>query len=334
MFAVVAYLLGARLTRGTDYRGAAEKVSFCTALGLGLISHFVLAAGLLHILSSGVMLAVLTAITLISLPPVSVTREWVARLPGRVSPLKVTLAALTVALAIPILQMPLYPPTQWDAISYHLASAKIYVREGAVVYTPYLRFPVFPQSSEMLFTLMLLLADDIAAQLTQFLMMALTALALYGWGARMFTQRAGALAAVLWLSNPLVLWLGTAAYVDAGLALYLTLAFFSLYNWRKIEAENQRHGWLAISAALFWFAATTKYLALFPILCAGTYLLAYSVKQRSLRPALIFSVITIAVACPWYIRNAWYTGNPVWPYFPEWFGFGPWTGVDIANQKF
>ena len=68
-------------------------------------------------------------------------------------------------------QIPLYPPTAFDATVYHLPLAKLYAREHQLVYGEYFRVPVFPQNMEMLFTLALLLYDDIFAQLIETLML-------------------------------------------------------------------------------------------------------------------------------------------------------------------
>ena len=57
VLAIFACLIGARVTRSVAYDSASEKFSFCTGLGLGVIAHLVLAAGLLHLLTPGVILA-------------------------------------------------------------------------------------------------------------------------------------------------------------------------------------------------------------------------------------------------------------------------------------
>src|SRR4029077_20757188 len=85
-------------------------------------------------------------------------------------------------------------------------------------------------------------------------------------------------------------------------------------------------------SALFGFAAGTKYLALFPILLTGLFLLYFSAKEKSLWPIAAFAILVIAIAGPWYIRNAYYTGNPIWPYWASKLGYGPWTPEDTAGQ--
>jgi len=227
----------------------------------------------------------------------------------------------------PIFLLPLYPPTQWDAISYHLAAAKIYANSHAVVFTPYLRFPVFPQLNEMLFSLTLLLYDDISAQLVQFLMMWLVAIALYAWGRHAFNDRVGLWGAVLWISNPMVIWLGASAYIDIGLTMFVLLAAFAFFNW----FHSRKASWLKLSAVLFGFGAGSKYLALFPVAIFGLFLSYWAIRNRQFRELLGFAFIVAIVASPWYIRNAYYTGNPVWPYFGSHLGCGNWNPDDLRT---
>jgi hypothetical protein len=51
-------------------------------------------------------------------------------------------------------------------------------REDRIISTPFLRYAVFPQVSETLFTLALLFYDDALPQLTQLLMLATLAIVL------------------------------------------------------------------------------------------------------------------------------------------------------------
>ena len=99
-----------------------------------------------------------------------------------------------VVVSMPLLTWPLYPPTAFDATMYHLAVAKIYSAAHRLVLTPDLRYPIFPQTPHMLFTLALLLADDIAAQLTQLLVLVLLSCAMLAFAGRSLSSRAGWLA--------------------------------------------------------------------------------------------------------------------------------------------
>ena len=319
-----SYAVGARLTRRVSFDSAWEKFSFSTGVGLGTIASAVFLLGLLGSLYSAVVLAI-AAMTTILLWDVwkqlgeAAVRAWRSLTWDRGLAYAVVLIVVA-ALAL----LPLYPPVHWDATADHLSAAKIFARSHAVRSTPYLRLPVTLQLNEMLFTLALLVADDLSAQLVQFLMMMVVAAALYAWGRRLFQPRAGLWGAALWLSNPLVLWLGASGYIDDGLAMFLTLAVYAFGNWFLSRSRP----WLAVSAALFGFSAAEKYLAWFPIVVVGLFLLGVAAKERRLRDVVLFSAVLVAIAAPWYVRIAYYTGNPIWPYWGSRLGYGPWTAAE------
>lgn len=329
LLAIVSYALGRRLTQRLAYSSAWERTAFCTGLGLGLIAYLVLLLGVLHALYRSLLIAVLL---LSASSCISVWKEighdlvtfCKARRNHWLALIVVTLLLVGFFLAS---LLPLYPPTLWDAISYHLAAAKIYAQAHALSYTVYLRFPVFPQLNEMLFTLMLLLGDDLSAQLVQFLMAILVGIALYSWGRRSLSPSVGLWAALLWLSNPLVKQLATSAYIDIGLTLFVTLALYAFFNWVHDGAD----AWLVVSAVMFGLAAGSKYLALFPLLCCTVFLLFQAIREDKWRGAAVFVSVAALVAAPWYLRNFYYSGNPTFPYLGSIFGYGPWQRADYVG---
>lgn len=66
----------------------------------------------------------------------------------------------------------LYPPIGFDQTMYHLPFARAFAATGRIAWLPALRFPTFPQMAEALNASILLLAGDVATQLTGWLAMA------------------------------------------------------------------------------------------------------------------------------------------------------------------
>ena len=330
IFAVISYGIGRRLSRRVSYDNAYEEFAFCTSIGLGVISCLVFLLGLLHVLYRAVLLVLFLVIVLACKSVwTSTSRNLIIRWKAsRNKPVVVAMGFVLVTFLLPAFVLCLYPPSQSDATSYHLAAAKIYAQAHALIYTPYLRFPVFPQFNEMLFTLMLEVSDDLAAQMVHLLMAVLTAIALYGWGRRVRNRYVGVLAAALWLFNPEVIWLASSAYIDLGLALFTCLGFYAFFNWFN-ESSGE---WLAISGVMFGYAAASKYLALIPIIFCFLVLCYLGFRQHKWRAVAIFSVTVGFIAAPWYLRSFYYTGNPVWPYFGRIFGYGPWSRADYLGQ--
>jgi hypothetical protein len=210
---------------------------------------------------------------------------------------------------------------------YHLVYAKIYAQENRIVFTPYLRYAVSPQTNEMLFTLAIRLYDSVAAQLIQFLMMGILATSLFSFGRRHFSQRAGIWAIAIFLSSPMVLWLGASAYIDIGLALFLTMGIYSFFNWVHLKEKR----WLILGALFLGFAVGSKFSALFFLILFGLIALYIGFKERKLLQPFLFLLIAAAIASPWYFRNWYYTGNPVFPFFSQIFGYGLWSPQDLQG---
>jgi 4-amino-4-deoxy-L-arabinose transferase-like glycosyltransferase len=331
LLSLLCYLWGRQLTRHIGYKSWWEQASFSIGLGLGLVAYLVFFLGLLGLLYAWLLLTLLVIGSLLCFPiwrtwPQSLVLTW-ERIKVREKKTYIWAAgggALVLALSIPILLLPLYPPTAWDGGSYHLASAKIYLQNHGLVPTPYLRYVVFPQTNNMLFALALLLYDDILAHLIQFLIMLTTCLALVACGQRYFSGRIGWWAAALLLSSPLVLWLGSVAYIDLGVTLFVTLTVYAFWNW--YQTREQR--WLILAGLFGGFAAGTKYQAIFILGMLGLVTLYLSLRERKYLPPLVFGSIAGLIALPWFARNFYYTHNPIFPLFPDlfgrWFGYALW----------
>ena len=314
LLALMAYLIGRRLTWRLDYDSAVERICFSVALGLGAISYLVLLLGLLHLLYRSVLLASLIGFALMCH---SVWKDWFHRLRtlGKPKVMRKLWLAIILVAALPFFALPLYPPTDWDATQYHLAAAKIYSQHHAVVFTPYLRYPVFPQTNQMLFAGALVVYDDILAQQTQLLMLIALAAALVAFGRRYLSLRAGLWAAALLLASPIVIWLGSIAYADAGLMFFVFMSCYAFWNWQ----QTRRYAWLILSGAFGGLAFGAKYTALFFVLVLWMSTLWTGWKEKKYAPALIFAGVVFLVAGPWLARSIYYSGNPLFPFFEDFF---------------
>ncbi len=238
LFGFLSFLCGHVLLRRMHFASLGERISLSTALGLGVMAHLLFLLGTVGLLyrwavlaTLGLWLLILGRGHLIELARSCRRFRWWG---GR----DMALALLVVLILGPLLLLPLYPPSAWDSTEFYLASSKIYVSQHALVLTPYLRFEVYPQLCQLLFTFALLFSDDVAAQLTQFLMLLVLLGAVYSLGCRYFTTRAALWAAALLLGSPLMLYLGSIAYIDIGVTLYLTLAFYALVVWQQVISRR------------------------------------------------------------------------------------------------
>ena len=313
-----AFALGWTLTRGILWNSHLEKFLIACGLGLAVLGQLALALGLLGLFAPLPIAAVLALLALCTVPA---WRDlvWSAGHLFRGRPPARVIAASALLLA-PLLLLPLYPPTAFDATMYHLPYARAFISTGAVPFLPALRFPVFPQLAEALFALLLFVSGDVAAQCLQTLFTLATAGLVFLWGRRVFSRAAGALAAALYLGSPLVVYFSATAYADPALAFFSVASLYAFSRWRAAAQSR----WLAVAGFFAGSAAATKYLGLFWVVLVGAAVLVARIPLPRRRAAAIFFVCALAAGLPWYVRIAGHTGNPVFPYFPQLFGPSAW----------
>jgi hypothetical protein len=236
------------------------------------------------------------------------------------------------AILLPLIALALYPPTAFDATMYHLPFAKAFVATGGLPYLIDLRYPVFPQASEVLFAEAMMLGGDRAAQLMSLLATLATAAILFGWARRVSQEGAasdaggaGELAAALFVGGPIVAYLSGTAYCEPLLVLFVAAAFDQIdrFDW----GAGDPRGW-GLAGVFAGSAAGVRYFGLFPVgvlLALALFARAGSGAERWRRLAWTFGGVLL-FAAPWYVRNTLYTGNPVFPVFPRLFGPSLWGG--------
>ncbi|HVT61015.1 MAG TPA: glycosyltransferase family 39 protein [Thermoanaerobaculia bacterium] len=358
--AATAYVAGRTLLR-RDLESRQETAAVATTLGLVAIANAGLLLGFAGLLRPGPALAALAALHLASLPGWRALAREGARLARRLPPptprlAPAALAALaalatlaTIIALLPFVALALYPPTAFDATLYHLPFARAFAASGGLPFLPRLRSPIFPQLQEVLFALLLLFFDDVAAHAVAALATALTVALLLAWGGRGFTRGAGWIAAAAYAGSPIVVYLSGTAYVEPGLVLFATAAMYALARWR--EAGERR--WLALAAVFGAAAADSKYLGLYflgvvalgavaerpprlpqPAPHPGTSAAPVSAAGRPAGRWRRLGVVAVAgglLLAPWYARILLATGNPVFPFLPEIFGASPWTALNVRS---
>ena len=334
LVAVAAYAGARRFLRRVSFAGLAEEVAICIGLGLGLLGSAIFIAGLIGLLYPPVVVLLLVAFFVAGVKEVGGlcqrgSQAIRSSLSGRLARGVPLLAAASLAIGgLALFGMnALYPPSLWDALSYHLPPAKIFATEHVIRSTPFLRVCTFPQLSEMWFAGALSVADDITAQLFEFLAALVSGLAVYAWGRRSFSARTGWWAASAWLGSPLVILLAGSAYIDVGLTMFVTLA---IYATSKCYSSGELH-WGGLAGAFVGFAAASKYSGLFFGAILATLLVLFSWRHKAWRPLAAFVVCGAIAAGPWYLRNYVVAGNPLFPLLSTVFGTGCWDADDVSR---
>ena len=334
LLCVAAYVIGSAILRRLSFASLAERLSICTAFGLGVLSHLILLIGIVGWLTaSKVIVAIIAAVTasiLFLRKPMHVSKSQPHEIPAsRLKRFTLVLGLIAAGFALfPVWSLPLYPPTDFDATMYHLAVPKAWLLAHAVIATPFLRFPIGPHSAHTLFAALMLAKGDIAPQIFSLTTTGLIGIGLYGWGKRVYGMNVGILAATFWIGSPIVLALAPIASYHALAALF---AFGSIYAVATY-ATTRRITWLFLAGAFTGFAQSTWSLSIFflPILAVAS--LYFIFKERWVKPMLAIAGGIMLGWGPALVRAAWYTGNPFYPLLTKVFGTGPWwTAADFAG---
>jgi 4-amino-4-deoxy-L-arabinose transferase-like glycosyltransferase len=331
-----------RLLRGSLSPG--ERVVFGTGLGLGLLGLLGLGLGLVGLFQPLVAYLIMVVLSLGMAPHLwrlfhmilsfIQHRRWPpANLPNR-------LAALYLALVgILALVLALLPPTDWDGLFYHLTGPKLYLQAGGLIGDMDIPHFSFPSLMEMLFAWAMLLRGDIAAKLLHFGFGLLLAGLVYLAARRFFGSKSAWPALLILASMPMLGTLAGWAYNDLALAFYQLASIYAIINYQLPITNYQlpiikERAWLILSAIFAGLAMGLKYTSFVTPLVAGFIILWTAF--RLLRPThrvlrftfyilllsnlILFALVALLIASPWYLKNWTFTGNPVYPFLYHLFG--------------
>lgn len=330
--------LGLRLLRLLGLGGTLglETALFAVGLGLGGLAYLALGLGLFSLLLPGALALLLACLAVVlrgELAEVAAAvptarAAWLAELARlRVEgALRLAVPLAAVMLLLTLLQA-LAPPTGYDALLYHLAAPREFLRLGQVVPLPDLQQANMPFTVEMLYLYGLAFGSDSLPSLLHLAFAVLLALATFAFGRRLLGPRVGWLAAAILLSSSAVPIYARMANVDFGWAFFDFLAIYAVATWAAHPPEadeaarrSPEAGWLIVAGLAGGLSLGSKY---FGALTCGALGLAILVRAartgglspaRLARPLLLFSLPAALVAAPWYLKSWLWLGSPVWPF--------------------
>jgi hypothetical protein len=287
-----------------------ERWGFETAFGLGGFGTLLFALGVAGWLAEQAVIASAIGGSVF---------WWYARRKSRVDVgswgIPRTVVVVTCLLVVPCFVLGLYPPIAFDETTYHLPLAAAFAHHHRLVVVPEGLFPVTPSLAETVCASLLLTMGDVSTHTVQLLsLLSVTAL-LLGAGARWGGWQAGAIAAALWLANPLVEYQGATSYVDLCLTMFCIVGVLAWEHWR----DGGSIRWLVASGLSLGLAASVKHLGLpwLGLLALAT-LWEGPPRRRWSSAAILVGSALIAVA-PWVARSLYETSDPVFPLFAHWF---------------
>jgi hypothetical protein len=316
-----ATALGSRLTRRLAYHSLLERLTLSTGVGLAVFSLVTLGLGLVGLLYGWLFWLLLVAGGL------ALWKEFLAigralrkaRPPRPAGVWSIFLSLFAAATLLLALTATLLPPTAWDSLVYHLVGPARYLQAHRLTFDFDNYYLFFPSFVEMLFTAGMALKGDVVPRLLHFGYLLLSLGALGAFLGRFWGRRLGLLAAALFLSIPTAVQIASWSYVDLALTFYNLAALYALLVWLHPKRDqSQPTGWLIVAGIFAGASLSIKYTGGVTLLILDAILLWSLVRHRvTLRRALFGGLVVgglaLAMAAPWYIKNAIVTGNPIYP---------------------
>jgi hypothetical protein len=204
----------------------------------------------------------------------------------------------------------LVPPFEaFDALLYHLALPASILRSGGL--QAFNNPPAwFPTLTENVYLWALGMGSERATQIIHFVWGLIAVLLLWHWAAKAWNIETARKALLLLASMPSLTMLASWAYADMSLVYYAVAVLYTLTSYRL----SKNMSLLNIMAILAGMAMGVKYQSFVVPLTCGLILLFQRPVSKSWSDAFRFSIITLLVALPWYLRNLVIMGNPFYPF--------------------
>ncbi len=286
-------------------------------LGIGAVAFALLtfAAGWLGMLHSAAYVPLLTAAAVCGVVVLARSIRG-TRLPRlRTWPVwQLALAALIVVYAVFEVFVTCAPISSADSLYYHATVPELFEREGRIEEVPWMWQSNQPFTVELLVLDGFLLWDSVQGAFAPLLLGLGGGATVFVAAHRLAGRGVALLATALFLCQPFALWLLTSTFVEPAAAFTVALAVANLVRYVRGAGTEA----LVLAGAFTGATAGMKYIA-----AGAAAVLAFGalvVLWRRLSPRLVaaFGVPALAVALPWYVKNAILKGDPGYPIL---FGF-------------
>ncbi len=320
----IGYLLLAK-SKVQNIFTSLERLILSIAVGMNVISLYVLVVGLCGLLRDR---ALLIGPGLI----VAIAAVWMARSEKWSIFRSSTLREMTRSgwfwtacpFALLLVLGGMLPPLDFDVREYHLQVPKEFYQAGKICSVSHNVYGNMPLASEMHSLVGMVLLGDwwrgaLVGKTIQSLFALCTALLLVAAGSRWYSTSAGALAALIYLSLPWIAVVSTSGLVEGVASFYLLSSFYVAVLCARqpgqahVAEESTHRELIFLTGFLAGSAVGVKYpAALFVVLPIAMWI-GYLEKTRLLRSMAIFFVAVGLAAGLWFAKNWYFTGNPTYP---------------------
>lgn len=335
-----------RFVKRESHSSRLFEIAFTTAIGAGIWSliWFFLGLGTGVSLYSGpvAVAAVLigVALAIVGLGSLRGSRENTDEIARRSIVENVLLFLIVFSTALTFIAS-LAPPIAKDSLLYHFALPKAFIAQGGSAFVDGNIASYLALGSEMHSVWAMLLggflnsrAAETAAGVTTFLFFPLLLMTVFGWSREIGVSRLWSLIATgMVASIPTAYHVASSGYIDISLALFVTLAIYSLCPWWS----DQTNGWLVMLAIFLGAALSIKLTAVFVFAAFALVILLRARDAKDAAGKILvggFAALLLAgaIASPWYLRTWKATGSPVFPFYMSiWKGEANGWDVERSN---
>jgi dolichyl-phosphate-mannose-protein mannosyltransferase len=312
-----------------------ERLALSSAVGLSILSLVALLLAILHVLYSPVAYCLLITCSFFGaadlrkhglddwLSLVKCQRKASSRYCRYVHGFLVLYLVGNLAL---IWISALGPPIEFDDLTYHLTGPKSFVATHSLSKLVDIPHVFLPKNIEMLFTLGMLLHNEVAAKAFHCLLGFLTMLLLYAYSSRRWGESVGLVAFAVLASSPLFLWEMRTAHNDVGLAIYVFIALYSVIRW----LQSRDRPWFFLGIISTGFSLGVKYHGLLGLLSLTMMIAVHKLIvdkcfHSAIKSAAKFGFLSALGLLPWSVVNFFQTGNPIFPLLNGLFPSPYWT---------
>lgn len=321
---------------GMEFGDPLDDLAFSTAVGLGGLSTLLLGLGLLGGLHGTLMTALLGATAVLA-------HRELAGLPGLLSRIPASMRASGAdarwlgmgwaVFAFAALFLVCYgaaPPTDWDALMYHLEVPVRFLQAGRVYLPQDNLHATVAGLMHMLYVPLLAAGSQAGPALLNVLITLLTGLTVFRVGSRLFNGNTGTLALILFWGTTTILLVAITPRTDVAVAYYVLLGHYALL--RGFEATRPTGGvpgdadeavgpiaWVSQGALVLGFAVGVKFNALaYAVVLAplAVWILARSGAgpRSGARALLLWGTLGGVAMAPWLLKNLILVGAPFYPF--------------------
>ncbi|MDQ1318000.1 MAG: 2 protein [Candidatus Poribacteria bacterium] len=328
---LISFVLGRRILVLLFFRYSAERESkitfsslleefvFSTGVGLGIVSYLTLALGLLGLIYKWVYLLFLGILICFTLYEIWKSKKFLhiswqkLRTSFSTKPKTYFGYSLLIIPSIYIvlsLLNALAPPSDFDSLMYHLAIPKIWIQNHRIIYIPYIFQSEYHLTIETLYTLGMVLTNDISACLVIWMLSILFLLTIFSFCQRYFSIKVGILASGALCCTPLYSAISTRSMVDIPVGYFAFLGLYALFMYM----EKNDYKTLTLIGITTGLAVAIKHTGLVITALLFITIIILNIKRNgfrmvSFKHVILFGIIILLISAPWYIKSFINTGK-------------------------